>query len=87
MALGVYMAASEAGMAIGRDLSVIGFADLREASMLEPALTTLRQDAEAIGTAAAEMILDRIEGRVPNAKPREVRQRPTLVVRESTGPA
>jgi len=85
MALGVYTAAADTGLAIGRDLSVVGFADLREASMLEPALTTLRQDAEAIGTAAAALLLDRIEGRVDSAKPREVRQRPTLVVRESTG--
>lgn len=87
MALGVYTAAAETGLTIGRDLSVVGFADLREASMLEPSLTTLRQDAEAIGTAAAELLLDRIEGRVPNAKPRAVRQQPTLVVRESSGPA
>jgi LacI family transcriptional regulator len=87
MALGVYKAAAETGLAIGRDLSVVGFADLREASMLEPPLTTVRQDAEAIGTAAAELLLDRIEGRVSTTKPREIRQRPTLVVRESTGPA
>lgn len=87
MALGVYRAAAELGLAIGRDLSVIGFADLREASMLEPALTTIRQDARAIGMRAAELLLDRIEGRVATMKPREVRQRPSLVERASTGPA
>lgn len=87
MALGVYRAAAKIGLAVGRDLSVVGFADLREASMLEPALTTIRQDTEAIGVAAAELLLARIEGRAPTAKPQEVRQRPTLVVRESTGPA
>jgi LacI family transcriptional regulator len=87
MALGVYMAAAEMGLVIGRDLSVIGFADLREASMLEPALTTIRQDAKAIGMTAAQLLLDRIEGRVTTAKPREVRQVPTLVERASTGPA
>ena len=87
MALGVYAAAAEAGLAIGRDLSVVGFADLREASMLMPALTTIRQNAEAIGTAAAELLLDRIEGRATAKKPREMRQQPELVERESTGPA
>lgn len=87
MALGVYRAAAEMGLAIGRDLSVIGFADLREASMLEPALTTIRQDARAIGMKAAELLLDRIEGRFTARKPREVRQRPTLVERASTGRA
>ena len=87
MALGVYAAAAEAGLAIGRDLSVVGFADLREASMLMPSLTTIRQNAEAIGMAAAELLLDRIEGRTTAKKPREMRQRPELVERESTGPA
>jgi LacI family transcriptional regulator len=86
MALGVYTAAAEMGLVIGRDLSVIGFADLREASMLEPALTTVRQDAEAIGRTAAELILDRIEGRVLTTMPREMRQVPRLVERASTGP-
>jgi LacI family transcriptional regulator len=87
MTLGVYRAAAETALAIGRDLSVIGFADLREASMLEPALTTVRQDARAIGATAAQLLLDRIEGRVTTATPREVRQRPSLVERSSTGPA
>ena len=87
MALGVYAAASEAGLEIGRDLSVVGFADLREASMLTPALTTVRQDAEVIGAKAAELLLARIEGRATSSQPREVRQRPELVERESTGPA
>lgn len=87
MALGVYTAAAEVGLTIGRDLSVIGFADLQEASMLEPALTSIRQNPEAIGAVAAELLLDRIEGRVDSTQPREVRQRPTLVVRASTGPA
>jgi LacI family transcriptional regulator len=87
MALGVFTAAAELGLVIGRDLSVIGFADLREASMLEPALTTVRQDAKAIGMTAAQLLLDRIEGRATTSKPREVRQRPCLIERASTGPA
>ena len=87
MALGVYAAAADAAVTIGRDLSVVGFADLREASMLVPALTTIRQNAEAIGVTAAELLLDRVEGRATTAKPREVRQRPELIERESTGPA
>lgn len=87
MALGVYLAAAEAGLTIGRDLSVVGFADLREASMLVPALATVRQNAEAIGATAVDLLLDRIEGRSTSAAPRECRQQPTLVVRESTGPA
>lgn len=87
MALGVYAAAAEAGLEIGRDLSVVGFADLREASMLTPALSTVRQDAEAIGAKAAELLLARIEGRVTSPRPQEARQRPELIERESTGRA
>jgi LacI family transcriptional regulator len=86
MALGVYLAAAEAGLTIARDLSVVGFADLREASMLMPALSTVRQNAEAIGSTAVDLLLDRIEGRTTSAAPREVRQSPQFISHESTGP-
>lgn len=87
MAHGVYVAAAARNLAIGSDLSVVGFADLREASMLIPPLTTIRQDSQAIGRAAVDLLMDRIEGRVKSTRPRAVRQQPSLVVRKSTGPA
>ena len=59
-ARGAFRAAAELGLAIPRDLSVVGFADLDLASFLSPSLTTLRQQPEEIGRRAAQLLLDRI---------------------------
>lgn len=52
-----------------------------------PKLTTVKQDAIQIGRNAAELLLDRIEGRVEALQPRTARVGCELVVRSSTGPA
>jgi LacI family transcriptional regulator len=86
-AVGVYDAARALGLEIGRDLSVVGFADVPLASVLMPKLTTVKQDAIQIGRNAAELLLERIAGRVEALQPRTVRVGCELVVRSSTGPA
>jgi LacI family transcriptional regulator len=86
MAPDVYEAAESLGLNVGRDLSVLGFADLAETAWLRPRLSSMRQDPYAIGRVAAELLLDRIEGRHREPTPRSVRVPPQLVVRESAGP-
>jgi len=86
-AAAVYEAARELGLEVGRDLSVVGFADVPLASLLAPPLTTVRQDAVQIGRNAAELLLDRIERRVETVQPRAVRVGCQLTLRSSTGPA
>ena len=49
MAIGVLHAFAEAGLVVPRDVSVVGFDDIPEAGYLNPALTTVRQDFQAIG--------------------------------------
>jgi LacI family transcriptional regulator len=83
MAAHVYAAAEVAGLRIGSDLSVVGFADLIEAQGLRPRLTTVRQDAIAIGANAARLLLDRLENRVSSNKPRTIRLMPEFVIRDS----
>lgn len=56
VAWGVYRAAAEAGLAIGREVAVTGFDDLGLAARLEPPLTTVRQDLEAKGHQAAHLL-------------------------------
>ncbi len=85
MAADVYAVAESLDLLIGRDLSVLGYADLAESAGLRPRLSTMRQDPYAIGQAAASLLLDRIEGRYDKPKPRSVRVPPQLVERESTG--
>jgi LacI family transcriptional regulator len=83
MATHVYAAADAAGLRIGSDLSVVGFADLIEAGELRPRLTTVRQNAVEIGANAARLLLDRLESRSPTGKPRTIRLMPELVIRDS----
>ncbi len=86
MAPDVYEAAASLGLQVGRDVSVLGFADLTETAWLRPRLATIRQAPYVIGQQAAELLLDRIEGRSPDPRPRSVRVPPHLVERDSAGP-
>jgi LacI family transcriptional regulator len=85
MASGVYAAAQAVGIEVGRDLAVVGFADLSEARNLMPGLTTLRQNPYEIGRQAARLVMDRIEGTTSADRPQSVRLAPALIVRESSG--
>jgi LacI family transcriptional regulator len=61
-ASGVYQAAKEAGLQIPNDLSVIGFDNLSDASLMVPALTTVDQHVEDIGSIATQMVVKLING-------------------------
>ena len=63
LALGVMTEAQARGIAVPRQLAVIGFGDLEFAADLDPALTTVRINGDAIGRQAAQFIVDRAEGR------------------------
>ncbi len=85
-ALFIYEAATELGLRIPEDISVIGFADLDFSAALHPALTTMRQQPKEIGRRAAQMILDRLDGDFSNSAPTTVRVGAELIVRGSTAP-
>jgi LacI family transcriptional regulator, galactose operon repressor len=84
MALGVLRAASEAGLRVPEDLSVVGFDDMQLAAHVNPPLTTVRQDKAGLGAVAGEALVRLIEGDedVPAGTTLPV----TLVVRGSTAP-
>ena len=72
------------GLELPADLSVVGFDDIPLAAHVVPALTTVGQDAEGWGRAAAEALLAVGRG----APVGDVSLAPTqLVIRSSTGPA
>jgi DNA-binding LacI/PurR family transcriptional regulator len=85
MAIGVINAATDAGLAVGRDLSVIGFDDAPITGYLRPALTSLRQPIAEIGERVVTMLIDLVRGETPS--PSQVLLQPRLIVRDSTGPA
>jgi DNA-binding LacI/PurR family transcriptional regulator len=86
MAYGVVQVASERGIDVPRDLSVVGFDDNPLAARSRPALTTVRQDVTAKGRAAAgelRAVLERTRSGGASRAKRIVL--PTeLVIREST---
>lgn len=62
IAIGALQAAKSAGLAIGRDLSVIGFDDQRLASLYEPQLTSVHVPTAELGKLAMEQLLGVIAG-------------------------
>lgn len=83
-ALGTYEAARRLGLGVPDDLSVVGFDDSLIARNATPALTTVHQSLEAMGSTAVRTLVDRAAGRPTTAGP--VRLATRLVVRESTAP-
>ncbi|MEP7291084.1 MAG: LacI family DNA-binding transcriptional regulator [Chloroflexota bacterium] len=84
MAFGVMDAAKASDLAIGQDISIIGFDDIFMTSQVHPTLTTIRQPLAAMGEAALEMLVTVLQGRTVLNPRREL---PTeLIIRQSTGP-
>jgi LacI family transcriptional regulator len=58
MAMGVMDAIRQRGLRVPDDVSVIGFDDIPQASLIRPALTTVRQPLEKMGRVATQMLLE-----------------------------
>ena len=86
LAEGGLMALRRRRRTIPGDFSIVGFDDVPWMLLIDPSLTTVAQPTREIGTHAAELLLDRVEGRVVGP-PLTRYLEPRLVVRESTGPA
>jgi len=84
MAVGAMAAIEEAGLRVPDDVAVTGFDDAEFASIIVPGLTTVRQDALGMGTAAAEAVLRMLED--PASSPPVVVIETELIIRESSGP-
>lgn len=82
MAIGVIRAASELGLHVPHDLSVIGYDDSYLAREFIPQLTTIGQKPHLLGEMLAEGLIERLGGRGP----RQDLLTPELVVRETTVP-
>lgn len=60
VAMGAMIALERYGLKAGKDIAIIGFDDIAEASLVVPALTTVAVDAEALGEHAARLLLEQI---------------------------
>ncbi|MEX9825840.1 LacI family DNA-binding transcriptional regulator [Raoultella planticola] len=81
VALGVMQALRKTGREPGRDFALVGFDDITEAALVQPALTTVSVAAKEIGRKAGELLYSRIQGN--DEPPKRIILPPALVVRES----
>jgi LacI family transcriptional regulator/LacI family repressor for deo operon, udp, cdd, tsx, nupC, and nupG len=82
IATGVLLACRELGIAVPEELSVIGFDDIKMASYVTPALTTISQPKIEMGRLATQVLLDLLH----NHPGQNYLLPPTLIERASTGP-
>jgi LacI family transcriptional regulator, galactose operon repressor len=64
MAIGLLQACAEARVRVPRDLSVVGWDDVPYASLVTPALTTVRVPRYELGLTAARKLLELVAGRL-----------------------
>jgi LacI family transcriptional regulator len=83
---GVLMALRHSGRSVPDDVSVISIGDTDLSQLFSPAITSLTWDLAAVGTAAAELLLSRLDRREPPHHER-ILLTTQLVLRESCGPA
>ena len=84
MAAGALRVAHERGLTVPDDLSVVGFDDADLATILSPALTTVRQPLAELGRTAVNLLTRMLERQRVEALRVELATK--LVVRETTGP-
>lgn len=84
-AMGVLVAARRRGIAVPRELSVIGIHDVPGAENTWPSLTTVRMPMEELGRLGAGLLLGAIRGETVELSS-VTRTPPELVVRESVAP-
>lgn len=61
MALGALKALREAGLSVPADISVVGFDDTAESEYSNPALTTVRQDFDLVGSKMLDLLLAAVD--------------------------
>jgi LacI family transcriptional regulator len=84
-AIGVMRESHDAGIKIPRDLSVVGFDDIRLAQFVLPPLTTVQMSQAELGRLAFQALLAEVERKTPAPNGTEYVLRTNLVLRESTG--
>ena len=84
LALGCYDALDERGLRCPDDVSVVGYNDMPFVGRFQPALTTVRVPHYELGSTAAQLMLEQLQG--VGVPPRQLALAPELVIRDSTAP-
>jgi LacI family transcriptional regulator len=83
MAMGALDAVRNRGLRIPDDISVVGFDDIPQASLIHPALTTVKQPLEKMGRVATQMLFDLLNH--PERTADRIELPTQLVIRDSCG--
>ena len=83
MAFGAMTAIHEAGLSVPHDIAVVGYDGVRESRFTYPPLTTARSPEVELGSRAAAMALDMLDGKSVDEGP--ILLQSQLVIRESCG--
>jgi LacI family transcriptional regulator len=83
MAIGAIRAASQLGLRVPEDLSIVGFDNIELAAYTTPPLTSVAQPKQEIGQMAVALLIER--AKEPTLPPRRNMLPSRLVIRESTG--
>lgn len=82
IALGIMQTAQDAGLCVPKDFRIVGFDDTRIATLVRPALSTVRVPLVDIGAAVVRLLVERVGN---SEKPATREKLPTkLIVRESS---
>jgi LacI family transcriptional regulator len=84
IAIGAIQAARARGLQVPEELSVVGFDDVEHATIVTPALTTVRQPLAEMGRTGVSLLMRLLEGQRFETLHIELATR--LVVRDSTAP-
>jgi len=80
MAFGAIKMFKEAGLKLPEDISIVGFDNVYSSALIEPALTTVGQNAFEMGVKAVNWVLNKIYGNNPENK---ILLEPELIIRNS----
>lgn len=81
MAIGAICAATQAGLRVPEDISMVGYDDVEMARFSSPPLTTIRHPKAELGAHAVELLVSRIRNKEQSAEAVDVQ--PELVIRHS----
>ncbi len=84
-AIGAMQAMEEVGLRAGKDVALVGAGNIHYGAMLRVPLTTISWSRRDMGQSAATLLIELIEGKLDNAKPRHITLLLELVIRESCG--
>ena len=83
-AIGILYTAKRMGFRVPEDISICGFTNGNRAIACDPMLTTVEQRGVIVGEEAANILINEVEGSVPNGKVERRVVRTRLIIRGTT---